>query len=356
MGWNRAMLRKINTSPVFVDEPLFSVVIAARDEESNIAHLLDDLSKQRYNDFQVIIVDDHSGDMTREIVQQFVEKDGRFHLLVADGKGKKQALAQGVQAAEGVIIATTDADCRVPENWIGGLNNYFGDDAIKLVFGGVRMVGSSFFSKLQSLEFLSLIGSGAATAALGLPTLCNGANMAFRKSAFEAVDGYSGNLHIPSGDDEFLMRKILNGYPKGVTFVADPLAVVTTSPHRKLMDLIHQRIRWAGKWSLHTPLFYKALALSTFCFQTTLIIFPALLLLNLINPAVALLLWLSKVGFELFFLRRVAGFLQVSWSWSAFLLLQVIYPIYVVIIGIISNFSPFEWKGRKSKSLVTSSN
>ena len=356
IGWYCAILLKPDRSQALVDEPLVSIIIAARNEESGIGHLLDDLSKQHYEHFQVIIVDDHSSDRTKEIARQFAEINYRFSLLEGEAEGKKQALTQGIRAAEGTIIITTDADCRVPENWINGLRHYFRDDAIKMVFGGVGMPGKSFFSKLQSLEFLSLIGTGAATAALNLPTMCNGANLAFRKRVFEEVGGYSGNLHIPSGDDEFLMRKILTQYPAGVTFAADPFAVVTTSPSRNLTDFIHQRIRWAGKWKLNASFFSKALALFTLCFQAALIVFPFFVLRHMVNPMVAAYLCLGKVGLEILFLRSVSHFLRISWSWPAFMVLQVIYPLYVVIIGIISNFSSFEWKGRKSKALAASSN
>jgi len=355
-GWNRAILKNHVTSKSIDHEPPISIIIPARNEEYGIGLLLDDLSRQRYKNFTVIILDDHSEDNTTTIVQSYIEKDNRFFLQNSQGVGKKKALTQGISAATGSIIVTVDADCRVTENWLAGLSQYFTDENVKMVFGGVKMVGESFFSRLQTLEFVSLMGSGVATAALGLPSMCNGANLAFRKSVFEDVGGYSGNMHIPSGDDEFLMRKILKQYPEGVRFAADPQTVVSTSPNKDIKHFIHQRIRWAGKWKLHQTIFSKALALFVFCFQSAVIFLPLFILLHWINPLEGLLLWFAKVTLEFFFLRRISRFLGVSWSWSAFLLLQFIYPFYVVIIGLVSNFLSFEWKGRKLKSLTVSSN
>lgn len=356
VGWNRAIHRDQIPYKSVDHEPLISVVVPVRNEEDNIGLLLDDISRQCYSNFNVFILDDHSEDKTKAIVQRYVEKDCRFLLLESHGVGKKHALTQGILAAGSSVIVTTDADCRVTENWIAGLSQYFRNENVKMVFGGVKMEEESFFSTLQSLEFVSLIGSGAATATLGFPTLCNGANLAFRKSVFEEVGGYSGNLHIPSGNDEFLMRKFLNRYSHGVKFAADPQTVVTTLPNKDIKHFIHQRIRWAGKWKLNQSLLSKAFALFIFCFQCAVVFLPVFILMHWVSPLAGLLLWLAKVTVEFIFLRKISRFLRVSWSWSAFMVLQFIYPFYAVIIGFVSNFRSFEWKGRKLKSLTVSSN
>jgi biofilm PGA synthesis N-glycosyltransferase PgaC len=50
---------------------------------------------------------------------------------------------------------------------------------------------------------------------------------------------------------------------------------------------------------------------------------------------------------EFYFLRLVCSGIKTKWSVSAFLLLQLIYPLYVVSVGIGSNFVAYSWKGRK---------
>ena len=49
--------------------------------------------------------------------------------------------------------------------------------------------------------------------------MCNGANIAYTKKIFEEVNGFKGNEHIASGDDEFLMHKIFEKYPDKVLFL-----------------------------------------------------------------------------------------------------------------------------------------
>ena len=140
-----------------------------------------------------------------------------------------------------------------------------------MVFGGVKLEGSSFFSALQSHEFLSLIGTGAATLWYGLPSMCNGANLAFRKAIFFEVGGYANNLHIPSGDDEFLMRKIFQLFPEGIQFVSDSDAVVSTPASLALKEFVHQRVRWAGKWKHNVSSWNAVVAIFIFCFQLSVL-------------------------------------------------------------------------------------
>ena len=275
-------------------------------------------------------------------------------LLHASGTGKKAALTQGIQQATGTVMVTTDADCRVGVEWLNSIRQYFQDEKVKMVFGGVKVQESySLFSKLQALEFISLMGSGTATWALGFPTMCSGANLAFRKSTFDEVGGYSGNLHIPSGDDEFLLRKIADRYPDGIQFMSDPKAVVVTAHMRNVKDFVHQRIRWAGKWRYHQGLFSKLLAILIFSFQLLIILLPLLVVTNWINPILAISLCVGKVLIEFFFLKGGCDFLKVKWNTVVFILWQLIYPFYVVLIGLASNIQSFEWKGRRLKSINT---
>ena len=352
VGWTKAVAQK----PGARSGLQATVVVPARNEARNIARLLDDLTRQTYPLYEVIVVDDHSEDDTADIVRQHLAEHQHIRLVSSAGTGKKAALTRGVQLAQGEVIITTDADCRVPAEWIATLLSYFEKDTVQMVFGGVAIPARDYFSALQSLEFVSLIGSGAGTMAWGVPTMCNGANLAFRKDAFEAVGGYEGNLHIPSGDDEFLLRKIAQHYPGGIAFSGDERTVVTTASSPTLRDFIHQRIRWAGKWRHHQSFVSKVLALFVAAFQALVFLLPILVVLQRIDAGVTVGLWVGKAALEYFFLRSVSHILRLSWNWPAFLSLQLLYPLYILSIGVFSNFHAFEWKGRKLKSLTISHN
>ncbi len=341
VGWQRAMQGQ--KEPTHGKELMVSVIIAVRNEESTIGKLLTDLSMQDYSRYEIIVVNDHSEDETLWILSRFEMK--HLRIINNKGTGKKAAISTGVQIAKGSIIVTTDADCSVSREWLKQIHEQFRDKNIMMIFGGVGMAGdNAFFADLQVMEFSSLIGTGAATAALGAPTMCNGANLAFRKSVFLEVKGYQDNLSIPSGDDEFLMMKIRKRYPHSVRFLNHPNAVVVTKPKSSLEGFFHQRIRWASKWRFNKFLFPKVLAVIVVLIQTSFLINWIFVFTSM--DIQSLFILSIKMILEAAFLLQVCRFMQTRWNWLAFFALQVIYPLYVLAIATSSFFVPFQWKNR----------
>ncbi len=99
------------------DWPKLSVLVAARNEESNIGRCLKYLLAQDYPDFEVIAVDDRSEDKTGQIMdelaREYPDKLKIVHIEnVQEGwMGKSNAMQQGVKIATGEYLLFTDADC-----------------------------------------------------------------------------------------------------------------------------------------------------------------------------------------------------------------------------------------------------
>ena len=331
---------------------IISVVIAFRNEEKVIHHLIHSLSHLNYpkDKLEVILIDDHSEDNSFNVIKSLIYERPNFKLvhLNADKYGKKAAISLAVEVAKGEIIVTTDADCEVPINWLNKINDTFKNDKTNLAFGGVRLkTNKSFFSSLQAIEFTSLIGSMAAALGLDSFIMGNGANLSFRKAAFQYVKGYEGNAEIASGDDEFLARKILKSFPGSLYFINEAEAVVASRPIISLKYFISQRIRWASKWK------YSAFSTSGVMAIYVLLVQLATIsvTISLFNVREGMILLLSilivKLLLEGWFLFKVSAFLLSRWSWAAFLVLQFIYPFYVLGIGIVSQVRPYAWKGRR---------
>jgi cellulose synthase/poly-beta-1,6-N-acetylglucosamine synthase-like glycosyltransferase len=315
-----------------------------------------DLFHQNYpkENFEILLLNDHSEDGSMAVAEETLKlsafsKCTFIHPALA---GKKAAITEGVKHAMGKIIVTIDADCRVGPEWLASIDRNFSHDAVKMVFGAVKIEPTkTIFQSMQAIEFASLIGTGAATMAYGIPTMSNGANLAFRKLAFEEVDGYEGNLEIASGDDEFLMRKIAAKYQDGIRFNNDQQGIVVTNPQSSVGDFFYQRIRWAGKWSAHTDVKTKLLAVFIFIFHAAILVTPVIATFNdNVWVAVGFIL-LVKAYLEYRFLRIVNFWLNVSWSWPAFILLQATYSFYAVSVGIATLFVKPVWKGRKNKTV-----
>jgi cellulose synthase/poly-beta-1,6-N-acetylglucosamine synthase-like glycosyltransferase len=342
-GWKSAMQARKPSSPRGGKQPLISVVMPVRNEELTIWNALTCLGQQEYKHFQVIVVDDASEDETFWVASHF--EMSNLQVTRNRGSGKKAAITTGVALAKGSIIATTDADCSPPPEWLTLIREEFQDRKTMMVFGGVRMAGDeTYFSALQEMEFSSLVGTAAATAGLGFPTLCNGANLAFRKKVFSEVKGYQGNLHIASGDDEFLMRKIHDRHPNAVRFMNNSRAVVQTVIQEDLISFMNQRVRWASKWRFNTDWRSKSLAVFVLVLQLAFIINFVLLFSPRVLPSLFVIS--VKMILESAFLLQVCRFLGTRWNWLAFFGLQVFYPFYVLTTGVASLCMPFNWKNR----------
>jgi dolichyl-phosphate beta-glucosyltransferase len=97
-----------------------SIVIPAYNEETNIRlGALDKvaryLDKQTYN-WEVIIVDDGSTDMTKRLLSEFVESNKGFQVLYNPHEGKAGTVISGMLAAKGNIVLFTDLDQATPLN------------------------------------------------------------------------------------------------------------------------------------------------------------------------------------------------------------------------------------------------
>ena len=247
-------LGKVDSSIKYSEpEEFISVIIPFRNEEENILDNLKSIEALNYPDdkFEVIYVNDFSTDNSPELLRSAITNKNIRVLSVpenhSDKAHKKRAIEFGFQNSKGEIIVSADSDCIVPKDWLKKMLLYF-DEETAFISGPVDFIEEdTVFQKYQKLEFRSLIIVGAGLIGAGQPTLCNAANLAYRKKAFNEVKGHSSNLNISSGDDEFLMQKISAETNYKIKFAADPEAVVLTSANSSMKNFYDQRKRWASK-------------------------------------------------------------------------------------------------------------
>ncbi len=343
-GWQRAVGGQRTATGTLAE--LVSVIVPFRNEADNLPRLIEALSRQTCTRFETILVDDHSEDGGYALADELIRGKNDIRLVRSNGTGKKQALTTGIDVARGGIIAVTDADSVPPPGWLETLSSYFSDPNVKLAFGTVRiMPGSGIWHALQEMEFCSVLGTGVAMHAWNMPVFCNGANLGFRADAFREVRGYQDNLHIPSGDDEFLLRKISARYPNAVRFMNEPEIVVDTPAQPTLASFVSQRIRWAGKWRYTGSI---ATIVTTLLMVLVQVGFIALVVIGIsgIHAKTVLFLILGKAFLEFILIFNVATHLGTRIRPAYFIMLQAVYPFYVLLTGILATFSSYTWKGR----------
>ena len=98
--------------------PLVSVVIPVYNGEKTLRKCLKSVSKQTYGNYSIIVVDNNSSDGSKAIIQEFQRGNSNLSYVFEPRQGRAIARNAGINSAKGKIIAMTDSDCVVPENWI----------------------------------------------------------------------------------------------------------------------------------------------------------------------------------------------------------------------------------------------
>ena len=189
--------------------------------------------------------------------------------------------------------------------------------------------------------------------------MCNGANLAYTRKAFDEVGGFTGIDNIASGDDMLLMHKIYNLYPDKVMFLKSKDAIVQTAPVNSVKDFFNQRIRWASKADKYDDKRIFAVLMLVYVVNVLLLGLPVIAIFDNIQYSIFniqcsmfglwLLLLLLKTFTELIFLYPVAKFFGKQSMLWLFPLMQPFHILYTVIAGWLGKFGNYKWKGRKVK-------
>ena len=171
---------------------MISVVVPTYNEEQNIERCLQSLADQTIprETYEIIVVDGGSKDRTRELAMPLADK-----VFIQTSKRVGGARNDGVMAAAGDIIATTDADCILPRDWMERIERNFDEREIVQLYGTVRPIEGGFRNHLSlaGANVFSRLGYHTRTIYFTL-----GCNTAFDREAFIRAGMYSC---IDAGDD-----------------------------------------------------------------------------------------------------------------------------------------------------------
>lgn len=347
-GWKKL-------SPIVNHKKLrVSIVVVARNEAKNIPTLMTNLLSQDYPPhlYEIVFGDDDSSDDTEAIMQKYIAQGHNVKYIKSIGREnaispKKVALGRAIEAADGEIILTTDADCMVPLTWVSSMVSCFTDD-VSMVAGYSRTLlpsweEASTVQKYEHLDFALtyMVLCGGYT--LGKSWACIGQNLAYRKSAFLDVGGFSKIAHLISGDDVNLMQlmrrkghKIIFNYAKA--------SFTFTHPVKSWKQLTNQRSRWASNMkyqlSFNPEFFFILFSMACLYWGSIILMF-----INL------------QLGLLVFGYRILIEHLMISYSRKPFgisakmlkfyplwLIIQTFFLVFTMVLG---QLGFFVWHGKR---------
>lgn len=315
-GWSKAHQ---NPTAKNLSAVSLSIIIPFRASTAHLNSLVAAIQEQR-STHQLILV--YDGDRLLEEDWEYVKNRG---------EGKKAAITTGVEEAEHDWILVLDDDVVFSADFLNAWQNVLAATDAYLLSGLVhsKAMKSSWVQKFQEIEYTTLQVVSVGKIATQHPKLLSAANMAFKKSVFNDVGGYEGNAHIASGDDVFLMMKVLDAYGED-KIEANVLSssIATTSVKETLSLALRQKKRWTGKIERYPNAsiqrWSKAIGVVNLCTAVAMI-------MTCVNPVFGLGV-LAKIILDIYLFQiGNAIFKGKIGSWSL-ITTGLVYPWYIVVL------------------------
>jgi chlorobactene glucosyltransferase len=322
-----------------------SVLVPARNEAGNLQRLLSSLKSQDDQNFEVIVLNDHSSDDTLEVVRRFAKEDSR--VLALEGEdlpkgwlGKNFACHQLSEAATGEILIFTDADTCWASDGVRLIREAFertsADSLSAWPEQECRDPLSSLIQPLQQWSLITFLPMWfVPIRVFPLAVAANGQLLCFRKSIYQKIGGHAA-VRGSVIEDMSLARLVKRNGGKFVLLNA--VGVVRTFMYSSFQET------WAGYAKNAYPAFGANLIalFLVLVFNLGLYVLPWLLLAFKPSLETGLLVFLSL------FPRVLADVIS-GYGWRLF----IFHPVSVLAWTCISLQSVFwygagrvRWKGR----------
>ena len=317
--------------------PPLSIVVAARNELTNLQELVPALLAQDHPDFEVIIVNDRSADGTHEWLRQQTEAHPRLRMVQVEHlpdhiNGKKYALTLGIKAARHRQVLLTDADCRpVSAHWAALMADGF-RGATDIVLGyshyAKRPGWLNYFIRFETLlTGIQYLGA----AALGRPYMGVGRNLAYKKDLFLENKGFNGIQHLTGGDDDLLINRLATG--RNTRVVVGPAALTLSQPKTTWHSWWQQKLR-----HLHVGRYYRPgtrLLIGLFMLSWVLTWWTGILAVALGGWPTFIIAGLAGRQMAVWVVFALAGQrLGVRQGWPGIIFADMFYTFYYIFAGI----------------------
>lgn len=224
-----------------------SLIVCAKNEAENLQNHIPLWQRQRYPNFEIILINDASIDNTLEIMEHFAEMDPRIQIVNVKNNeafwaNKKYALTLGIKRAKNKRLIFTDADCYPASDvWLANMASHFSDKK-QLVLGyGAYEKRPGFLNKIIRFETLMTAVQYFSYAKCGIPYMGVGRNLAYTSTLYYENNGFMGHIKITSGDDDLFVNQAATS--TNVALSTAPEAFTYSLPKTKRRKWLAQKKR-----------------------------------------------------------------------------------------------------------------
>lgn len=324
------------------EQPKVSIVVCARNEKDNLTNLIPRLLAQNYPDFEVIIISDRSVDGTRDFVEKHYFEDLRFRFIeievLPDGwNGKKFALKQGINTAQGELILLTDADCLPASDlWVKNMVEQFTSE-VSLVLGySPYSKENTFLNKIIRFETVYTAMQYFSLSLSGMTYMGVGRNLAYRKQTLAQAKALDTYRNLQGGDDDLTVQEVA---PYSRTAIVIKESSQTLSiPKKTYKQWFLQKLRHlsAGKfYSSKSKLILGIFVMANLGFYASFLLLVYLKSIHQIIIIVFILRTLLIISNFVLITRKLKD--SLAWYW--FPILDFFYYLNYLLVGVSALFS-----------------
>ncbi len=311
------------------------IVCVSHEDVAELSKCVGTLSLALRDGDEAIFVADHAEPETVRWLKEASLAHEGIRMVENDGrKGKKTAQAQGVALAKSRIVMCADADCVFGGGCVDAVRRAAPAGGDFLLLLPVMMEGGrGLWGAMVEMEFVCLQVVTAGTAIMKIPTMANGAGMAFDRDLFTSHDSMSC---YASGDDMFLLLHAIHA-GADIRFLCRRDALIRTAGPRGIGAYLRQRTRWLAKAGGYSSAGGSAVAALAVIVFAAVMAWPVMAIFAVAGMAPW---WLMAVAFAVKLIVDSATFAAGRRLWpsrasvAAALPLEAIYPLMTIVVAI----------------------
>lgn len=205
---------------------LISIIMPAFNAEKYISAAIESVVKQKYKNWELIIVDDASTDNTLSVIEKWMQKDERIILYKnIKNLGVSHTRNKAISLSSGKWIAFLDSDDIWVDSKLENQMNYIYDHNINFVFTGssyINELGSAYKGTFQVPKFVSY-------ESLKKHNVISCSSVLINKKYFENIKMEDDSIH----EDYATWLTILKDYDENAYGINEPLLIYRISKGSK---------------------------------------------------------------------------------------------------------------------------